>query len=57
MLKAYDRAKSGDETLHAELLKLRGQTLDLKQQFGGSKARSEVGEYTLQGHDRKAKDH
>ncbi len=44
MLKAYDRAKSSDETLHAELLKLRSQALALQQQFGGSKARSEVGE-------------
>ena len=44
MLKAYDRATSSDETLHAELLKLRSQALGLTQQFGGSKARSEVGE-------------
>ena len=44
MLKAYDRATKSDETLHAELLKLRGQILDLEQQFGGSKVRGEVGE-------------
>ncbi|CAL2083148.1 VPS10 domain-containing protein [Tenacibaculum sp. 190524A05c] len=44
MLKAYDRAQKTDENLHAELLKLRNQILDLEQQFGGSKVRSEVGE-------------
>jgi photosystem II stability/assembly factor-like uncharacterized protein len=44
MLKAYDRAPKSDEQLHAQLLELRGQILDLSQQIGGSKARSEVGE-------------
>ncbi|MDG1331353.1 MAG: glycosyl hydrolase [Crocinitomicaceae bacterium] len=44
MLKAYDRATSSDETLHAELLNLRDEIMNLTQQIGGSKARSEVGE-------------
>jgi photosystem II stability/assembly factor-like uncharacterized protein len=44
MLKAYDRANSTDESLHADLLKLRSQLLDLEQKMSGSKARSEVGE-------------
>ncbi|MEO1436110.1 MAG: glycosyl hydrolase, partial [Bacteroidota bacterium] len=44
MLAAYDRATQTDETLHAELLQLRGQILALEQRFGGSKARREVGE-------------
>lgn len=44
MLKAYERAPKQDEALHAELLKLHKQMLDLEQQFGGSEARAEVGE-------------
>lgn len=44
MLKAYDKAQSSDDNLHAELLKFRMQILDLEQKVGGSKSRSEVGE-------------
>ena len=44
MLKAYDKAKLSDENLQAELLNLRNQILTLKQQFSGSKSRSEIGE-------------
>ena len=44
MLTAYQRAPKSDEILHAGLLKLRDQILDVEQQFGGSKARGEVGE-------------
>lgn len=44
MLKAYDRATKSDENLQATLLSLRDQILDIEQQFGGSKARAEVGE-------------
>jgi len=44
MLAAYGRAPKQDEAIHAELLKLREQTLALEQQFSGSKARAEVGE-------------
>ncbi len=44
MLKAYDQAKMIDDELHGDLLRLRNQVLDLEQQFGGSKARAEVGE-------------
>lgn len=44
MLKAYDRAPKSDENLHNTLLQLRDQILNLEQQFGGSKARAEVGE-------------
>ena len=40
----HDQAKLNDENLLVELLKSRDQILDLEQQFGGSKARSEVGE-------------
>jgi hypothetical protein len=44
MLKAYDKAKLSDESLLEALLKSRDQILALEQEFGGSKARSEVGE-------------
>ena len=44
MLVAYDKAKSSDKTLQAELLKLRGQILALEQEMRGSSARREVGE-------------
>ena len=44
MLKAYDKAESSEENLHAELLKLRNQILNLEQKTGGSEVRSEVGE-------------
>lgn len=44
MLKSYDRAPKTDESLHKQLLDLRDQVLDLSQQVGGSKTRSEVGE-------------
>lgn len=44
LLKAYDKAPSSAPTLQTELLQLRGQILDLEQQFRGSPARSEVGE-------------
>jgi len=44
MLKSYDKASSTDDMLHAELLSARDQILELEQKFGGSKARSEVGE-------------
>ena len=43
LLKAYERATAVNEKLHQELLELRGQVLDLSQQFSGSKTRSEVG--------------
>lgn len=44
MLRAYEEGTKTDENLHAELLQLRNQILDIEQQFSGSKARSEVGE-------------
>jgi len=44
MLKAYDKAISNDSILHAELLSIRSQLLELTQQIRGSKIRSEVGE-------------
>jgi photosystem II stability/assembly factor-like uncharacterized protein len=44
MLKAYDRAPKSDKKLQDELLGLRDQILDLQQQVGGSRTRSEVGE-------------
>ncbi len=44
MLTAYDQAKRSDEALLSDLLKVRNQFLDIEQQFGGSKARKEVGE-------------
>ncbi len=44
MLKAYDKATKSDDALHSELLSVRDQILDLEQEFGGSRVRSEVGE-------------
>ena len=44
MLKAYQRAKLTDETLHSNLLKLRKQTLNLERKISGSEIRSEIGE-------------
>lgn len=44
MLKAYERADASDPELHQQLLDLRDQILDLKQQARGSRTRSEVGE-------------
>ena len=44
MLKAYEKATSHDESLLLELLNLRDEIMDLTQQIGGSKVRSEVGE-------------
>ena len=44
MLKAYDQAMSTDESLQIDLLKVRDQLLSIEQKFGGSKARSQVGE-------------
>ncbi|MEM6724122.1 MAG: glycosyl hydrolase [Bacteroidota bacterium] len=44
MLAAYNRAPKSDDNLHTELLQLRDQILAVEQQYGGSKARREVGE-------------
>lgn len=43
MLKAYERAESSDDDLHAQILSARHDISDLKQQMGGSSVRSEVG--------------
>ena len=44
MLKAYEKAKSNDDSLHNTLLTTRSQLLTIEQQYSGSKTRSEVGE-------------
>ena len=44
MLKSYERAKYIETSLHAKLLDLRKDILNIKQKTGGSKVRSEIGE-------------